>query len=336
MRGTLLSAEDWHYLVGMKSLEEVMRYLGGSVYAPALASAGGTAGDARAVVMAFYDALFRDYRRLMKAVPPRSAQFLKSLLARYEAENLKTILRGVWQGLEPSKIRLFLYRLDSLSRLPVEALLELRDVTASVDRLKTTCFHTAMVHALPQFHAQGRLFPLEMAIDRATFELVGESLKHVRGFDQRAAKTLIGQWVDGVNLSWLVRFRHFYGLSAEEAINYTLQGGRLLRIQDLGRLARSADLPAFLEALPHPYREVLDRAEHWGQLRTLFEKRFIGELHQVFGKDPFQVGLPLSYLLLKEVEVKSLESLLSALEMKVPTERLTEWISLPVKGGMRV
>jgi V/A-type H+/Na+-transporting ATPase subunit C len=336
MKGLLLSSEDWHYLASMKSLQDVVRYLGGTPYAPSLAKLGTTTPDAGAVVLALYDTLFEDYGKLLRAVPTAAARLLKSLVARYEAENLKTLLRGVWQGRPPSEIRLLLYRLGPLSRLPVEALVALRQVTAAVDLLQSTPFHRALLHALPQFLAQGRLFPLEMAIDRATFEHIGASLERLTGFDRREAKAVIGEWIDGVNLAWLVRFRHFYGLSAEEAINYTLQGGRRLGIQDLGRLARAADLPALVQALPPPYREALSPAEHWGQFRTLFERRFIVELHRTFRKDPFQIGLPLCTLLLKEIEVKSLESLLSAVEMQLPGERLTEWISPPAKGGMRV
>lgn len=336
MKGTLLSAEDWHYLLRMKSLDDVMRYLGGTTYASAISNLGGASHDAGTVVSVLYGELFRDYRRLMGSLPTRGSELLRGLLSRYEAENLKTILRGLWQGRSSSEIRMVLYEMGALSRLPVEAILRLRDVTAAVEILHPTHFHTALVHALPQFHQQGSLFPLEMAIDRATFDYIRESLKDVRGIDQRWAKVLLDEMIDGVNLSWLVRFRHFYGLSPEEAINCTLRGGHLLNLRDLGRLARAADLPTFIELLPLPYREVLRYAERWEQMRTLFEKRYIGELLRAFRKDPFQVGLPMSYLLLKEIEVKSLESLLSALQMKATAESLIEWISLPVEGGMRV
>jgi len=49
------------------------------------------------------------------------------------------------------------------------------------------------------------------------------------------------------------------------------------------------------------------------ELQGLLDRQFVYALHRVFRRDPFQIGLPLSYLFLKEIEVKSLESLLSAL-----------------------
>ena len=64
-------------------------------------------------------------------------------------------------------------------------------------------------------------------------------LKGLSGLDRRKARELIGTLVDGTNLSWLVRFRHFYGISPEETINYLLIGGTHLTLQDLGRLARA-------------------------------------------------------------------------------------------------
>ena len=336
LKGKLLSAEDWHYLSRMKSIEDLFRYLAGTEYGPALARLAGAKLDPGAVVFALYEDLFRDYGKLLKAVPKTSGLLLRGLLARYEAENLKTILRGLWQGRLASEIRPLLYGLGSLSRLPFEELLGRREVTAAIELLKPTFFHTPLRNALPQFQAQGRLFPLEMAIDRATLEHMLEGAKTLGGLDRKGAEELLGEWVDGINLSWLVRFRHFYGLSAEEVINYTLKGGRRLGLRALGRLARAADLPSFLQALPAPYDEALGQAQQWVELQGLLDRQFVYALHRVFRRDPFQIGLPLSYLFLKEIEVKSLESLLSAVRTAEKAESLAGWVTLPAREPARV
>jgi vacuolar-type H+-ATPase subunit C/Vma6 len=336
LKGKLLSSEDWHYLSRMKSVEDLLRYLAGTGYGPGLARLAGAEPHPGGVVPALYEELFRDYGKLLNAVPTTSGLLLRGLLARYEGENLKTILGGVWQGRRPSEIRPLLYGLGALSRLPFEELLGSREVAAAIELLKPSLFHAALRNALPQFQAQGRLFPLEMAIDRAALEQVAEAAKTLGGLDRRGAEELLGEWVDGINLSWVVRFRHFYGLSAEEVINYTLKGGRRLGLRVLGRLARAADLPSFLEALPASYREALGRAQHWVELQDLLDRRFVDALHGIFRRDPFQIGLPLSYLLLKEHEVKSLESLLSAARMAEQAGSPAGWVAPPERGQARV
>lgn len=335
-KGTLLSPEDWHYLRKMTNLEDLLRYLAGTAYAPALLGVGRARLDPSDVVFALYGELFRDYERLLAAVPPKSAPLLRALLSRYEAENVKTLLRGVWQDRSASETRSLLYGLGSLSRLPLEELLGCREIGAVVELLRPTLFYTALRDAVAQFQAQGRLFPLEIAIDRATLEHLVEGAKALGGLDRKGSEELLGEWVDGINLSWLVRFRHFYSLSAEEVINYTLKGGRRLGLRALGTLARAADLPTFLQALPSPFREALSEARQWVELQGLLDRQFAHALHRVFRRDPFQIGLPLSYLFLKEIEVKSLEGLLSALRRAETTETLAGSVVPPARELARV
>lgn len=336
LKGKLLSSDDWHYLLRMKDVGDILKYLSGTDYALALSFLPGTSPDVGTISLALHAELFNAYARLLKAVPSRSSHILRNFLLLYEAENLKIILRGIWQGRAPSEIRSLLYRLGPLSRLPVEELLQVRHIVSTPDLLKPTLFHSPLLHGLSQFRIQGRLFPLEAAIDVAVIERIRAGLKPLRGPDRKGAEVLVGKWIDVVNLSWIVRFRHLYGLSPEEAINYTVSGGHHLKVRDLGAVARATDLPSFLTALPRCYREALGKAQQWVQIQSLLGKWFVEELHRVFWQDPFQIRLPLSYLLLKEIEVKSLESLLSAVELGEPPGSLMDLISLPVKGSVHV
>jgi V/A-type H+/Na+-transporting ATPase subunit C len=340
LKGKLLSPEDWHTLLRLRSLEDLVRYLSGTDYAPVLpgllSGPSGAGYNARCICLALHDALFSDYTRLMKAVPKSGARLLRSLLARYEAENVKTLLRGVWQARPASAIRPLLYRLTALSPLPVEALLQARQITAAVEHLQATIFRVPLLQALAQFKAQGRLFPLEIAADIAAFGHLAAGLKTLRGFDRKGAQALAGEFVDGVNLCWLVRFRQLYRLSPEETINYTLPGGQRLTVRDLGMLARATDLPAFLEALPLPYRMALSPAQHWSQVQPRVQQWLVGELYRAFQQDPFQIGIELSYLLLKEMEVKALECLVSAVDVGESPARLLDLIAMPLKGTVRV
>jgi V/A-type H+/Na+-transporting ATPase subunit C len=336
LKGKLLSPDDWHCLLRMRSNEDLLRYLRGTDYAPFLSGLSGAGFDVRSVSLALHDALFSDYARLSKAVSKGGARLLGSLLTRYEAENVKTLLRGVWQAKSAPEIRPLLYRLGGLSRLPMEELLQVRPITAAVELLQTTLFHAPLLHALAQFKAQGRLFPLEIAADLAAFGHLAARLKTLKGLDRRGAKALAGEFVDGVNLCWLVRFRQLYGLSPEETINYALPGGHRLALRDLGDLARTTELSVFLGALPHPYSVALSPAQHWSQVQPLFQEWLVGELHLAFQQNPFHVGLQVSYLLLKEMEVKALEGLVSVVDVGESPERYVALIGLPVKGNVRV
>lgn len=336
LKSRLLTPDEWHFLLKSRGLEEMLRYLSTTHYAEALSGVPGGKPGGEVVSSALYDDLFRDYAKVLKAAPRGSADIARSLLLRYDAENLKTILRGISEGIPPAEIRSLLFGLGALSTLPVDALFQVQEASAAIGLLRSTIFYLPLTHALPQFLAQGRTFPLEVAIDIAVFENMVKSLKSLKGLDQRGARDLIGDLIDFENLCWVARFRNFYGLSPEEAINYTLRGGRHIRIRNLGKLARSLDLRSFLAALPKPYSSVLGEANDWTDIRPLFEAWFANRLHRVFQKDPFQVRLQLSYLLLKESEVKALERLLSALALKEPPESLLKLVGLPLAEGAHV
>lgn len=283
----------------LKKCDEVVRYLRGTDYGGRLKDIPVGQGRTTTVVLSLYDALFSDYGTVMKSLPGRASQLIERLLLRFDAENLKTILRGIWHGLSPSEVRPLLYRLDGLSQLPVEKLLEAREVNGAVELLTSTAFHTPLKQALGQFNRQKRLFPLEIAADMAAVEHVAAFLREGRGFDGKRARHLLGRWIDGINLCWMVRFRHFYGFSPEEAIHYTVSGGVRLDVPRLGTLARARDLPEFVNALPSPYGEVLRNAADWHQITPLFQWWLVARLHASFLENPFQVGLQISYLLLK-------------------------------------
>ena len=336
MKSQLLTSEDWHYLLRMRSLENIVRYLSGTIYGQVLSKLSEAAPNPKVLVLTLYKGLFLDYAKLLKTVPARGAKLLSSLLRRYEAENLKTLLRAIWSATPIVKTRSLLYPLDFLSKLPVDALIQTPQVTGAVEILKKTVFFTSLMQALPQFQAQGRLFPLEIAIDMLVFEHIVRTISSLKGLAYKQAKVLIGDLIDWVNINWVIRFRHFYGLSPEETVNYSLPGGARLGLHDLGNLARAIDLPSFIAALPDTHRKYLATADRWQSLSFLLQKWFLGELYRSFRKDPFQIGLQISYLLLKEMEVKSLESLIAAIALGEPSEKIADMISPPLKGSLNV
>ncbi len=336
LKGRLLTAEDWHFILGARSRGEVLRYLAGTDYAEP-SSKLQTAGLANhTTTLVLYERLFSSYAKLVGALPHRASQVILSLLLRFEAENLKTILRGIWQRQASADIGRMLYRLPGRSSLPMDQLLQAESVTDALERLHSTIFFLPLKHARAQFQAQASLFPLETAIDTIVIERLGVVLGSLRGRDRKGAQDLIGELIDLENLSWMIRFRFMYNLSPEEFINYLWHGGRRLRIQTLGALARTVRLDDFLAQLPQPYRRALQLATTWTDIQPLGERWLAQQLYRVFSRDPFQIRLPLAFLLLKEIEVRSLERIFAAWDMGGVEESLLSTVRPPFLGGSHV
>ncbi len=336
MKGNLLDSEDWYYLSKMGKLDDVARYLTGTTYAGILGGRSSAGLGSRELLRGFYEELFKAYERLMKVVPSSGRKLLETLLCRYEAENLKTILRGIWSASPPAKTRSLLYPLERVSRLPVDELLQRKEIAEAADLLKRTIFHAPLLRAMPHAITQSSLFPLEISLDTAAFEHLRSAVSSFKALSLDDAPALVGDLIDGVNLSWIVRLRHYYGLSPEETINHTLSGGCHLTLHDLGALARATDLQGFVAVLPDVYRETLGEASQWAAISILFQRWFVGRLHRTFRRHPFQIGLQVAYLLLREMEVKALESILCAVELAESPDKVAALVSFPVRRAAGV
>jgi len=336
LKSRLLTAEDWLLLLKRDNLGDFLQYLSGTEYSEALSHVPKGEPEPEVISLALHDDLFRDYAKLFRAVPVKGLSILKSLIARYEAENIKTVFRSLFRRKTLPEMRHFLYHLGPVSRLPLAEMLRAETPEHVVEHLRLTLFYRSLLHALPQWKAQGRIFPLEVAVDMAAFENLAAALRSLGTRDRKGAEILIGELIDFENLRWLARFRHYYDLPAEESINYMLSGGRRLGIRDLGALARSPNLGPFLEALPQPYRAAVKEARDWPEIQPLLDQWFLLRLYRVFRKDPFQIRLQISYLLLKEIEVKTLVSLASALSIGESPQEYVGLMSMPMPGEVRV
>ncbi len=324
-RSQLLSAEDWYFLRRARDVAEVYRYLRGTSYSSWL-PAGPTPDFPREFLANLYQALLDRYGKLLKFSPVAVVPLWHALLRRFEAENLKVLLRSIWRRQPASVTDDVLYPLGPFNTLPT-TLAAAATIPDAVAELAGTFYEPCLQAALPQFQAQGWLFPLEIAIDLAVLEELGRACR--RGSGWRQASQLLGTLIDSLNLSWLCRGRQVYGLAPEEAINYSIKGGRHLDLTAISALARAAAWPEMLTLLPPPYRRLLAASNTWPEGLMVLWRWFAAELWRVGRSDPFQPGLPLAYLLQWEMEIQSLAGLLTAKAWGLREELLATRLSPP-------
>ncbi len=137
--------------------------------------------------------------------------------------------------------------------------------------------------------------------------------------------------MDVVNICHVARIRFVYGLSAEEALNYSYPGGSLT-IKGLHALARARDLQALIKLLPLGMRLAAEGAEDIPGLRMALEDWLLRRMRRATPKAlnvdispwllrrmrraflgyPFHLGVQVAHLLEKEIEVRSLVRLFQA------------------------
>ncbi len=313
LRSRRLTPEDWHFLTGAHSLEALLRYLSTTSYARFVPETTGEFPARKIVERMLYRSLMEDYSIIVRALRGRRERaVILALFSRFEGENLKIMLRAIFSGRTRQEVEYLLYPLGRISRIPWEELWRTGSVEEIMGRLSRTVFGPALRYAFPQFEAQGRLFPLEMAIDQATFRQISERVGVLPRSDRRAAAGVAGSLTDMLNVSWIIRLRVRYGFRPEQIINYTLPGGKLLTLPVIRRLVLSADMEEFADRLPGPLAQYAGEASRWEDVVPRLHIWFLQMLRRVFRGQPFNLGVETACLLEEEMEIQRLTGLIEA------------------------
>jgi len=314
LRSRRLTAQDRHFLLEAKDFSSFLAYLVTTTYGRALPNLEEEKTDPVVLERQLARPLMEDYAKVARSLRgKRRQELVLALFSRFEAENLKVLLRALFSGRGKQAVAHLLYPLSNLSTLPWDDLWACNNHAEIADLLIRNPFGQALKHAIPQFEAQGRLFPLEMALDLSCFQRLKQSISGLRSkSDRKAAKKILGPYIDILNISWVIRLKIHYGLSHEEIVNYSLPGGELLTLSCLHRLARAEDISKFMEQIPRPIQREVGEVREWEDFHTYLEAWFLRLLARFFVGPPFHIGIEICFLLEKEMELTSLITLLEA------------------------
>jgi V/A-type H+-transporting ATPase subunit C len=335
LKSRLLSPEDYHFLLRVRTAEDFLTYLTTTAYGPVLTGwdwrAPGLEGE---FTRRLYGELAQAFLKVARGLKKREANFVAALAGRLVAENLKVALRARHQKLPPTQAVKLLLPLGRLTPLNFTALLNQETVEALVDYLAPTPWGPALARGLPRYLREGSLFPLEMSLDLFVFDSLWQGLRHLSRPDRRLAGQLLGTLADITNIIWVGRFREIYGFPPEESYQYLLAAGSFRDPRRRRDLAFAPDLAELLLRLPpQPYGDLLAGAADLAEVEARLSRHWLEALERVLSLAPFQIGLPITYLFLKELEVQNLITLLTGLLLRVPADRLSPLLRGRPRGG---
>ncbi len=270
-----------------------------------------------------YGELVGAFQKVNRGLLKRERGFITLLARRLEAQNLKMVLRALHQGWPPGFSQTWLFPLSSLSALDFRQLLELPDIPTLVHHLSPSLWGEPLSRALPRYLQEHRLFPLEMSLDLWVFAWWRRNLRLLGRGDRKVAARLLDQYADVLNILWSYRFREIFQLPGEEIYHYLLEGG-LCRQPDFRRaLAFAKNIEELASRLPRrPYGALLLDLSP-AHLESRLWQWWLSVLARVLRQPPFQIGLPMSYLWVKEMEVQNILALFTGKELQETPERLS-------------
>jgi len=338
LRGRLLTPEDYHFLLRARDLGDFLAYLRTTAYGAALAGLESRSPDLDAeLARRLYSELASAFMKVGRGLQGREQRFVGVLAQRLVAENLKVVLRALFQRLPPERATLLLLPLGNLSPLDFEELLSQESVPALVEHLAATPWGEPLGRALPRFIRERGLFPLEMSLDLWVYGQVWEGLQALSRPDRRVAAGLLGTMIDITNIVWAGRFRDVYGFGGEETYQYLIAGGGFQESRPRRDLAFAGSAAEMVARLPRrPYGAMLEGVTEQAEVEARLARHWLKTLERVSRRPPFQVGLPLTFLFLKELEVQNLITLATGKLLNMPGDQLAPLLRWRGAGGGHV
>lgn len=330
MYSKLLTPADMAALRDAADLPALIALLANTPYGPYLTGPEEKNINPKWAIQQIKHRLADIYLTIIHSVPAHARSLVTQLFRHFEIDNLKAILRGIVTNSSWEQVEDILFPLGSLSVLPGQQMLEAGNIEAAIGLLSSTPYYDTLTHALKRYSEEHSLFPLEVALDLSYWHKLWAGANQLPGRDRAQAMRIIGPLVDMTNLMWAIRYRVYYHLSEEEIINYTLPFGYRVRDEDIRTIAVGGDPIRVLERI-FPglanLEELFQEPERGlPKLELQLQRRLRRQLHSVFTDYPFQIGLPLAFAVLNELELQDLTVLIEAKSTQVPADKFTPYL----------
>jgi V/A-type H+-transporting ATPase subunit C len=237
-RSSLFDDDDYGKLVRMGT-GEIARFMEEGEYEEEMNALGARYDGVDLVEYALTRNLATHFHDMLRWAEGRLYDYIARYLRKFDAWNVKTVLRGIYSEADPSAIESDLIRAGELSDQRLEELVNAGSIEEAVERLDGTIFADPLEEAMRDYEESGVLVPLENAVDRAFYE---EMLSGLPTAEDRATQLYVEflhAEIDFRNLRNALRLARS-GADVDPS-EYYIRGGRLFGEAELRRRVTNGD-----------------------------------------------------------------------------------------------
>jgi len=329
LRAHLLRSGDWETLLNAQDLPRALQALRGMPHGMALGPFEVHRSGLEPLERRLLGIVAANVLKAAALIRGASRSLLHVWWAHFELENVKSIFRGVEQGLSPAQMRGYLVPLEEHSRIDWEALLHERSAPALVERMAGTHYINPLRNAMHLYARFGTLFPLEVAMDVRYYRDIAAAIKRLSAGERLVATRLLGVHLDILNILWAFRYRVYHGFSAEEIINFTIWHTVHTDAALIQAIATGASPAEIVERIWGPgvvdltsLAQAKTEAEQLPLLELALQRHWRALAQSAMGGYPFGLGPILGYVILQEIEVLDLVTILEAKALGWGQERI--------------
>ncbi len=271
--------------------------------------------------------LIKDYEKLSVFVPANLRSFVRLVYKKYEIDAIKLLFRAFAAGNVPQETLedslMFLSRFD---RLNIPKLALSRNVSEFINNLQGTEYYKYLRPYLGDSEHIS-LFQIEMILDVYYYSTLAKALGKVfTGEDKEVAAVLFGSEIDLFNLMTVFRCKVYYKMDKDVINSYWIENTYRISSEMRVRLLAANDKETFLGIVQEtPYRDVFKAGDERFYDINLLD--YVYDLHyHMFQHKVFTIASMLSYLRIREIELRNLVSLIEGVRYGMPEEQLERYL----------
>jgi len=313
-RASLFDDDDYRKLVRMGT-SEIARFMEETEYETEMNALGARYSGSDLVEYALNNNLAKHFDDLLRWSEGALYNYVARYLRKFDAWNVKTVIRGLYAGAESADVEDDLIRAGEFSDKRIDQLLSAGSIEEVVQNLENTIFGDSLAEAYEVYEEQEVLVPLENAIDRAFYEMLLDGLPSNPEPD--SATGLYVQFlraeVDFRNLRNALRLAR--SGAETDPTEYYIRGGKLFDEQSLAQL--TANFDGLVAAVrDSTYGDDLDAAlsaledaQNLVEFERALDAALLEYADTLSNRYPLSVCPVLSYILAKEREVDNIRAI---------------------------
>jgi V/A-type H+-transporting ATPase subunit C len=328
-RAALFDDDDYRKLVRMGT-SEIARFMEETEYESEMNALGSRYSGVDLVEYALNRNLAKHFEDLLQWSDGRLYDLIARYLRKFDAWNVKTVIRGLYSGAERADIEDDLIRAGEFSERQLDQLLAAESIEEAVEVLGTTMFADELELALEDYDESGTLVALENAADRAFYETLLSGLPDTVEGDSPVGLYLefLEAEIDFRNLRNALRIARS-GADLDPS-NYYIEGGRLFDAEEIRQLVGNLD--QLVEHIRQsPYGDDLDdaldtlaEAENLIEFERALDAALLEYADRLSNRYPLSVCPVLSYVLAKEREVDNIRAIARGREAGLDPEEIEQ------------
>ncbi len=329
-------------LVGA-SLSHISAVLQNTSYKPEILESNSKELNSLSLEAALQKNFIRTCEDLLTLSSGRVSSLISGLLLKFEANNVKTLLRTVKANLSPEEALNYIVPVGKMNEQVCRNILENSETFEDViDVFSEYEYGEALETAFDVYLKTNDFYVLEVALDRYVYLNFWKKAGKLWGLDKKIAKTIVGLETDLLNVKTIFRCKKM-SLNPAEIQQYLIVLSSVFNKTELNKAITAKDTQSTIDSLLKSAKAALAR-DHQYIFAELQKSNItsLSELENVLDRGLleanlrmikrytafFNVALLLAFLTLKHFEIKNLRAIIRGSEAGIVPDRVKKLLIL--------